>query len=170
MDPTIRPALVADTAAIGTVQVRAWQAAYRGAMPDAYLDGLDPAQRAAMWVDLLRREDDTRRLVVAEAHGSVVGFAAFGPARDDPVDGELYALNVDPDEWGQGHGPRLLREATTWLGAAGYAEAVLFVVVQNERARRMYEADGWALDGPEIVADALGVSVPEVRYRRALPS
>ena len=169
MDATIRPATDDDVEAIGSVQVRAWKAAYRGVMPDVYLDDLDPAQRADLWRELLRRGDDSRRLVVTPAQGTVVGFAAFGPARDDAVDGELYAINVDPDAWGQGHGPRLLREATSWLGGAGYAEAVLLVVVDNERARRMYEADGWVVDGDEVIADALGVSVPEIRYRRSLP-
>src|SRR5919107_604708 len=46
---TVRPATVADAPAMGRVHVRAWQAAYRGQMPDAYLDGLRPEQRAAGW-------------------------------------------------------------------------------------------------------------------------
>lgn len=168
MGSTIRAAVEGDVEAIGTVQVRAWQAAYRGAMPDEYLNGLDPLERAGMWRDLLRGSDGTRRLVVAEVGGAVVGFAAFGPARDDPADGELYAINVDPTWWAQGHGHRLLREATTWLGRAGYAEAVLFVVTSNDRARRLYTADGWVVDGPEEILDALGAEVPEIRYRRSL--
>lgn len=171
---TIRPASEADALEIGAVQVRAWQAAYRGIMPDAYLDDLKPAQRAPMWRALVVEADPARRLVVATTSdadtpaGAVVGFASFGPARHDPVDGGLYALNVDPSVWGRGVGPRLLLEATTWLRGAGYPEAVLFVAVANTRARRMYEADGWTVDGTEVTEEVLGVDVREIRYRRSL--
>ena len=37
---------IADTAAVGEVHVRAWQTAYRDVMPDDYLDGLQPEERA----------------------------------------------------------------------------------------------------------------------------
>ena len=36
----------------------------------------------------------------------------------------------------------------------------------NARARRFYELAGWAGDSTERTVDALGVTVPEVRYRR----
>ena len=60
-----------------------------------------------------------------------------------------------------------LRMAAQFCEAS--AEAVVLVVVDNDRARRMYEADGWVVDSDEVIADALGVSVPEIRYRRSLP-
>ena len=45
MAAVIRRAAVADAAAIATVQVRTWQVAYRGQLPQAYLDALTPEQR-----------------------------------------------------------------------------------------------------------------------------
>lgn len=36
----VRTARPTDAAAMGALVVRAWQAAYRGLMPDDYLDGL----------------------------------------------------------------------------------------------------------------------------------
>jgi ribosomal protein S18 acetylase RimI-like enzyme len=169
MAATIRPATVADAAAIGTMHVRAWRVGYRGIMPDAYLDDLQPAQREAMWRDLLGRDDPDRHCLVLEHDGRLVGSAAFGPSRDAATaDGELYSLNVDPDEWGRGHGGRLLREVADGLRAAGYPEAVLFVVVENARARRLYESDGWTVDGAPVTEEVLGVEVREVRYRRIL--
>jgi hypothetical protein len=50
----IRAAVAADVAAIAQVHVRTWQSAYRGHIPDAYLDGLDPSKRAAVWSAALR--------------------------------------------------------------------------------------------------------------------
>ncbi len=38
----IRPATDADAAAIRAVQIQSWREAYRGIVPDSYLDALDP--------------------------------------------------------------------------------------------------------------------------------
>ncbi|MGH9204942.1 MAG: GNAT family N-acetyltransferase, partial [Acidimicrobiales bacterium] len=46
---TVRTAQAGDKQAVAGVHVRSWQAAYRGLMPDAYLDGLDPDDRAARY-------------------------------------------------------------------------------------------------------------------------
>ncbi len=45
----LRPAEPADAMAVARVHVRSWQAAYRGLLPDAYLDGLRPEDRAARY-------------------------------------------------------------------------------------------------------------------------
>jgi len=42
----LRPAQPADAAAVARVHVRSWQVAYRGLLPDEYLDGLQPEDRA----------------------------------------------------------------------------------------------------------------------------
>ncbi len=162
----VRAAGLDDADAIGAVHVRAWQAAYRGVMPDAYLDDLRPADRADVWRRHLEAPPADRHLLVATEDDRVVGFAGFGPS-DDPVVGELYAINLDPDVWGRGLGRALLAAVTVELAAAGYPELVLWVAPQNERARRLYEAAGWRTDGAARDQDVLGVVVPEVRYRRA---
>ena len=154
---------------MGRVSVRAWQAAYRGQMPDDYLDELSPEERARMWSSTLGRRDDSRPVLVVEHDGTVIGFASVGPARDGTRTGELYAINIDPDRWGSGHGRRLLEAAEAELSAVGYDEVVLWVVPGNQRARRFYESAGWVNDGAERTQEILGVIVPEIRYRRALP-
>ena len=59
---------------------RASQAAYRGQMPDGYLDGLRADERAAGWERYLGRERPRGAILVAEQAGEVVGFANLGPA------------------------------------------------------------------------------------------
>jgi ribosomal protein S18 acetylase RimI-like enzyme len=163
---TVRPATVADTPAMGRLHVRAWQAAYRGQMPDGYLDGLQASERAAGWERALRRERPRSAVLVAERAGEVVGFAALGPSPDPEGAGELFAINVDPAHWGTGAGRALLEAAQDELARLGFAETVLWVLPANARARRFYELAGWAADGTERTVDALGVTVAEVRYRR----
>jgi ribosomal protein S18 acetylase RimI-like enzyme len=162
----VRPATVADAPAMGRLHVRAWQAAYRGEMPDDYLDGLRAEDRAAGWERALGVEREGVAVLVAEQGGEVVGFANVGPAQDPEGAGELYAINVDPGHWGTGAGRALLQAAQAELARLGFEETVLWVLPANARARRFYEIAGWVADGASRTTEVLGAVVPEVRYRR----
>jgi ribosomal protein S18 acetylase RimI-like enzyme len=168
---TIRPAGVDDAAALGAIQVRAWQSAYRGVMPDDYLDGLRAEERATFWRRLLSGLQPDQHVLVVLSNSHVVGFACFGPAHDAELAtdvGELYAINLDPDAWGRGTGRGLLRHATEQLAEAGFSQAVLWVVPENQRARRLYESEHWRDDDLRRHDEVFGVVVPEMRYRRSL--
>ena len=65
-----------------------------------------------------------------------------------------------------GAGRALLQAAQAELARLGFEETVLWVLPANARARRFYEIAGWVADGTERTAEVLGVTVPEVRYRR----
>ncbi|CAN5489480.1 GNAT family N-acetyltransferase [soil metagenome] len=173
MEPqgVVRVARVDDAKAIGVVHVDAWQAAYRGIMPDEYLNGLRATDRSAQWGRWLATPPSGTHIVVIEGSGTVVGFASCGVERgsvDDPTVGELYAINLSPTVWGQGFGRELLAAATQVLAHDGYAAAILWVVPQNDRARRFYERAGWTDDGTARVETVQGATVDEVRYRRNL--
>ena len=163
---TVRPARVADAPAMGRLHVRAWQAAYRGHMPDDYLDGLRAEDRAAGWERALGLQRPRGAVLVAEQAGEVVGFANVGPAQDPEGAGELYAINVDPGHWGTGAGRALLKAAQAELARLGFDETVLWVLPANARARRFHEVAGWVADRTERTAEVQGVVVPEIRYRR----
>jgi ribosomal protein S18 acetylase RimI-like enzyme len=168
---TIRPAGVDDADAVGEVHVRAWQSAYRGMMPDDYLDTLQAQEHATRWREHLAAPSSAAELFVVVDDRRVVGFASVGPALDGDVPsdiGQLYAINLDPDVWGRGLGRALLRVATDRLSELGYVEAVLWVVPDNQRARWLYEAAGWSDDDLRRDDDVFGVVVPEMRYRRRL--
>ena len=167
----VRDAFATDAAAMGRVHVAAWQVAYRGLMPDAYLDGLSAEDRARMWREALSAPPRPRSArFVSERGVDVVGFITVGPAAgdEDAVEGEVYALNVEPGRWGVGVGRALLDAGTAHLRAAGFAQALLWVVPGNARARAFYEAAGWRADGAERDDEVLGVRVAELRYRRRL--
>jgi len=169
-DLMIRDAVESDANAMGQLHVRAWQRAYRGVMPDEYLDSLQAQDRIAMWRDRISRYD-LPSLLVAVVADEVVGFAAFGAEQaptTTPSCGELYAMNLDPDHWGRGIGRVLLRRVTEELIAMGYEQAVLWVVPENQRARALYESEGWVADGGVSTEEILGVTVTDIRYRKPL--
>jgi RimJ/RimL family protein N-acetyltransferase len=166
VDPEIRPARAADVERLGAIHVLAWQAAYRGVMPDAYLDGLDPADRAATWRRLLEAEPSGRHLDIVLDTDGVAGFAAYGPAGDEePGTGELYSINLDPASWGHGLGSALLEHVRSALCDDGFGQAVLWVEPANARARAVYERAGWSPDGGARRETVMGATVDEVRYR-----
>lgn len=168
----VRVPVVDDADRLGEIHVAAWQAAYRGIMPDDYLDGLSAAERAGYWREGLSRPAGARsvRLVAVDEADSPIGFLFGGPAGGDEaaLDGEVYAVNVDPARWGRGAGTDLLCTAHDALSGFGFATAVLWVVPDNQRARRFYEHHGWRADGAERTDEVFGVTVEEVRYRRDL--
>jgi GNAT superfamily N-acetyltransferase len=169
MNTLVRLAMPDDSETIATVHIRGWQGAYRGQLPDQYLDSLDheTERRSAFW----RKEISTPRskrneIWVVECRAQVEGFAATGPARNAGAStGEVYAIYVNPIHWGQGLGRALFAHATNRLAALGYSTAILWVLASNERARRFYEVSGWAADGgtkQETICD--GIVLREVSY------
>lgn len=152
-----------------SIHVRAWQQAYRRLLPDDYLDALRPEDRARRY---RFGDPDPRQpaTVVAVLDDVIRGFATTGPSPDEdlPDAGMLHALYVDPDSWGHGLGRALIAEAKARMKGLGFEQAALWVLVGNERAQRFYAADGWQPDGTRRLQHVWGVTVDEVRYRRAL--
>jgi ribosomal protein S18 acetylase RimI-like enzyme len=174
MDGTvIRSARVADAAQIAVVQVRSWQGAYRGLLPQAYLDGLDPAQRVGRWERSLAEAEDRRDgVLVADAGGTLLGFVGYSPSRDGDADparvGEIDAIYLLPSAWGKGVGRLLMGEALARLAEARFDRAMLWVLDSNVRARRFYEAGGWLADEARKIDDSRGFPIAQVRYKRSL--
>lgn len=167
MDVLCRPATPADVPAIAAVRIRSWQAAYRGSVPQDYLDALD------VDAEITRRQDrplDGQH--VAEAEGTVVGWLHVGPYRADegeevpgPSCGEVGAIYALPEFWGRGVGRGMLAYGLCELRRLGLSPVLLWVLVTNGRARRFYERAGFHADGPVVGFDVGGATLPEMRYR-----
>ncbi|MGO8874711.1 MAG: N-acetyltransferase family protein [Acidimicrobiales bacterium] len=171
---TVRAATVADAGAITEAQTAAWQSAYRGIMPDRYLDGLSKDKAGAAQhhrVHIASPNDPRNFSLVAEYEGAVIGWLAAGPSRDDDrhdTEGEVQAIYVHPDYWRSGAGGALMTAALERLTAGGFTEAVLWVFEENRRARRFYGRFGWRPDGATDIFERGGGQAIEIRYRRPL--
>lgn len=149
----IRIATPDDAASIGAIRVAAWQAAYRGAMPDAYLDALDPGANLKGLRAALGAEPAPFTLrVVDDAEGQPVAFSIVGKPRYGAADPastmELWALNVYPLHWRRGAGKELVRQALVDARAQqGIALVELWCIHSNMAARRLYEACGFRASG-----------------------
>jgi ribosomal protein S18 acetylase RimI-like enzyme len=170
MESFVRRAVPQDAEEIAEVHIRTWQIAYRGQLPDEFLDNLGPTlqRRIEFWRTQISTPPAPQHEVWVAGRGSRVhGFVAIGPARDaDQTTGELYAIYVDPKHWHKGLGRALCAHAANRLAAHGYQTAILWVLESNVRVRRFYEIGGWSLDGGSKVESRPGdVELREVRYR-----
>ena len=169
----IRPAEAADAAALATIHVRSWQAAYAGRLPQDFLDGLEPTRRQPVWERSLAEMSWPRRgILVADVDGAVAGFADLRPTRDEDEDpgtvAELVSIYLAPHAWGAGIGRELMAAVLDTAARAGFRHITLWVLDTNDRARRFYDAAGWRPDGTAKQDTIGGARITEIRYRRAL--
>lgn len=170
----VRPAVPDDAEAVAAVHIASWQAAYRGQLPDDFLDGLESQFRAR--ADFWRQEiasprTTTHEIWVATLAGHLRGFVALGPARDanSRVTGEVYAIYVHPNTWRQGLGTMLFTRAMTRLAALGFSKTILWVLQSNTPARRFYELAGWSADGrTKLETLPGGIELREVCYQKKI--
>lgn len=143
--------------------------AYRGLLPDQYLDRLRPQDRAARYTFGASGSGGASTIVAVE-QGAICGFASVGRSQDThrAGGGELYAIYVHPNRWCHGLGRALITEARHHLTQRGFEEAILWVLVGNERAERLYRADGWSPDGACRRVELHAVTVDEIHYRGSL--
>lgn len=169
----VRRATPADAAAIADVHIETWRVAYRHVFGGRAPAGIALADRERRWRAMLERDAPRRHvLVVGPPGGAPDGFAAWGPTRDPDEDpgatAELAAIYVRPALWGTGAGRLLMERGRELARRDGFVRATLWVVEDNPRARRFYEAAGWTPDGGRRVERVLGRDVSEVRYRTPL--
>lgn len=163
--PVIRCANIEDAAGIARVRAESWRAAYRGIVPDEYLDAIDVAE----WSERqrLNMENQPADLVslVADDAGLIVGWAALGPNRetDTPFAGELYAIYLLPDYWRRGIGRMLINASAQTLLERGMHSMILWVLADNEPARRFYEVLGGQYVSERSISIG-GEELPEVSY------
>jgi GNAT superfamily N-acetyltransferase len=164
----IRPATREDARPIAEVHVASWRHAYRGLLPDDSLEKLSVDEREAQRLAWFADPRPSSGVLVAEDDaGRVVGFATFGPSRDNDAPegtGEVPAIYVEPEQIGTGIGRQLLEETASALREAGFARATLWVLEENESARRFYERVGWTWDGAVSTHDFDCANEPVVRY------
>ena len=125
----------------GYVHCTSWQEAYRGIVCDRYLDTMTVEATTA------RARQFPENTLVAKDKGKVVGFAVYGPSRDEDLmnAGEVIAIYVLSEYYDRKIGYRLMNEAISRLSE--YNTIFVWVLEKNERAIRFYQRYGFEFDG-----------------------
>jgi len=137
----IRPALLQDAPEIAAVHIAAWRSAYKGIVPQAYLNVLSYEDRKNMWTDILCRSNTaSMRFVAVDEHNSVIGFVAAGKPHDTELDfdAELYAIYLLPEYKGKGVGKQLMLHIVQWLVQNNFHSLYAWVLEDNP-SKSFYE-------------------------------
>jgi ribosomal protein S18 acetylase RimI-like enzyme len=142
---TVRTPREGDAYKIARVEIDVWRDTYPTLLPAEYLvDRMDIARVAALWARRLQDASFSRhcRVAVDDQEG-LIGFATFGPPRDEDLDfdGEIYEIYVLTDHQNQGLGRRLCHAAADSLQIHG-AKSLTVEVLEGNPARFFYEALG----------------------------
>jgi ribosomal protein S18 acetylase RimI-like enzyme len=144
----IRQAVIDDAAAIARVHVASWRSTYRTLLPDDFLESLTEADYADRWRRFIG--GGSSRVFVVEpdhpAEGALVGFASAGHERAGEIGftGELYAIYVLDAFHRRGYGRELVRACVSGLRDMGLEDMIIWVLSDNQPARRFYERLGGA--------------------------
>lgn len=164
MEVTLRPAVAEDAADLAAIQAASWNAAFVEILtPEILREYTDFARLEEMYRNILASPELhlTLELVNDVPHG----LAAWSASRDgEAKTAELICIHSRPSNWGKGYGAALMRHALLEMENAGYSYAALWVFAENRRARRFYEALGFAATG----ATQISFGCEELQYRKSL--
>ena len=141
------------------VHFKSWQEAYSGIVKQTYLDERTIEKSEEM---ALSTKNST---IIAKDGECVVGFVQYGKYNYGDLEntGEIIALYVLADYYGQGIGYRLMQEAMKYL--SGYPQIALFVIKDNQRAIDFYTRYGFRFDGQEGMTQ-VGATVERMVFKR----
>jgi GNAT superfamily N-acetyltransferase len=164
----VRAADDKDAEKIAAVHASSSHAAYETAAPGAQT--LPMPKRIAFWRDAIEYGEPLVQL--AAEGGRVAGFVGYDRSRDPkskPTTGEIWALYVDPADWGQGAGLALWDAAREGLIEEGCIEVTMWIPLCNDRALRFAELAGFKRELNSARTAVLGgVKLEEIRLRRPL--
>ncbi len=155
----IREAMPGEGRSLATVGIRSWESAVVGWGEN--IAELRPNAHAA-YHDFCARQWD--RILVAQDHGSIVGWGAR-----EKLDHVISDLWVDPDRQGEGVGARLLGALEDQIRAAGFEGVELETHANNAPAIAFYERLGYRVTSMSVkYAPSLQQDIPKVSMAKQL--
>ena len=160
----VREAVIEDAEGIARVHTDSWQTSYRGILPDTVLDRIDVGQRVESRRKILRDRSVFQLAAYDLTHGDIVGFCDAGASRRHvPYAGEVYAIYLAHRAKRHGIGQEMFERVQAWLVAQDMRSMIVWVLENNQHARRFYEALG-GRQGSRLQSRVGGYPVVEVSY------
>lgn len=149
-----------DTMAISRIIERSWKFAYKGIIPQSYLDAIPEGR----WAPNIN--SPKRKTLVCVEDGKMVGTCSFSESRLErfPGWGEVISIYLLPEHLGKGYGKKLMESAVSELREQGYENIFLWVLEENARAIHFYEEFGFSRTDDFLEVNIGGKDLREVRY------
>ena len=155
-----------DAETIASMHTESWRDAYRGILPDSYLDGQVADERANLWRSRFSSLGSDRFLVVlTESPRGLVGFACVLLDEDSQWGARLDNLHVLPGWKSRGVGRLLFGRAAQWVMSTEPGWPIhLWVFEANAGARRFYDALGGEVVEHHLKEVVKGITIPSLLY------
>ncbi len=149
-----------DRNALSRVYEESWKHAYRGIIPQDYLDGIPRGQWAAS-----ADKPSVSTLVMFE-DGELIGTSSFCSSRFEDMAGwgEIVSIYLLPGFTGKGYGKQLFGEVLRGLKETGFRDIFLWVLEENTNARGFYERQGFVPNGKYLDDNIGGTPLREIMY------
>lgn len=160
----VRPATLGDVKDISKIHALSWKSAYKGMVPQQYLDELKNDFWVSAFQSWIMNGVLTVQLMVDNK--LPVGCIAYGKSRDNklPDWGEIVSIYLLPEYFGRGYGKKLFDVALTDMKKSGYRNIYLWVLKENLRARKFYEKYGFQGNHDQYYFEIMGKELVDVRY------
>ncbi len=176
----IRPATIEDVAAMSYIHSRTWKIAYKDFITKQYLDNITDDG----WIPIFKREllENIHEAAVFELDNKITGCITFGKGRNDQTctmpnsvtseisscsgcnSGEIISLYVLPEYWHSKQGYELTKFAVERLKQLGFRDCYLWVIKDNEHAKRFYKKYGFNSTNTYATVNLGGSDITEEKY------
>lgn len=148
MHYTIERAKPGDEAALAYIQTESWKAGFQGILSGEALKNSTQIEKVtAMYARILEQNYGNGYLLKVDGEPHCMAWWASVRWEGMPGYGELICIHSLPNRWRNGFGSKMMDIVLRDMAAAGYEKVMLWVFEENTRARRFYEAHGFAASG-----------------------
>ncbi len=163
---TIRKASVDDAAEIANVHINSWREAYKGLLPQEFLDErpLNFKNRYELWKKVTQNFEQVTLVAESVDHG-IVGFVNGTHGRDEDKKDwcEVWCIYLLEKYHGKKIGLNLLKQYFDALIDKGFSKGYLWVL-DNNPTISFYEKVGGRYSGRDKEDEIAGQKVKELMY------
>lgn len=160
----IRKATILDVNDISRIHALSWKAAYKGMVPQDFLDNL----KEDFWVSTFENWMSNNAITVQIIYDKnlPVGCISYGKSRDTLLQdwAEIVSIYVIPNYFNKGFGKELLKTALTDIKNMGYKNAYLWVLNENIKAQNFYKNKGFSATDNKVACEISGKELIDFRY------
>ncbi len=149
-----------DSFKISRIYEESWKYAYKGIIPQSYLESIPSGK----WVSNL--DDKNRNSLLLIEDNIFVGTSSFGSSRFENYNnyGEIVSVYLLPEYIGKGYGKLLMDAVIGELSKMNFKDIFLWVLEENHNARRFYEKYGFVISDNYLDDNIGGKALREIQY------
>ncbi len=134
----VRKARLSDIQEIALIHVQSWKSAFKGLMPDRYINSYTLVDRETEWLSIL--DSGSESVIIAEENNKLVGFLSFSKNVNFLYLSKLYLC---PSIYGKGVGCLLMKQLESDAQLACIDLIRLYVLDSNQSAIKFYSKQGF---------------------------